>query len=629
MNIYHLFFGNSPWDDVLKMNSDLKKHAISCLAIILLGLFAYLGTLQAPFLYKDEQRVLEPPALNNSEASWIEKIFSQPILAASFSINRALSGTQVWGYHAVNLGIHLGVGLLFYFLVREWLLLAPPEQRAGLSRLPFFAAAIHVVHPINTQAVIYISDRSSLLVTFFYLAGLLCLLIFLNNQTAQPRRSRVAVALALIFFLLGCGTSAVAATLPIMAVIYLIYTTTRQERDGTLVIGILFPLIVYACLRILGMENPFSIAGQPAPLLGDRALYLMMQIKASVYYLLKFFLPLDLSFVPDVREISSLVDVQFICGVVAIGLGVLVFKNTKSALIKWALLWTAITHLPMSSLTPLDPVVTESRFYLPGLGLSFLLGLGLLRAVQKLGSTKPAIVNIGMAGLLVLLFVLTVDRGHDYRTPLALWQDTVMKSPSKVEVRVQLGSLYMQQEQFKKALNEFQQAIDRGTRSPEPYHQAGLAHLELREPKKALKRLQVAVRRQPESAAYRLALGQAYQQDRQYIESLKQLRLSRKIDPENAEAYNQLGKLHWDMKSYYFAEAAFQKAYQHAPESVDILNNLVSANMALHEYGEAIHYLKALQALNPDDANAVQMLIAAERLQAGQSDELSHPVARR
>ena len=99
---------------------------------------------------------------------------------------------------------------------------------------------------------------------------------------------------------------------------------------------------------------------------------------------------------------------------------------------------------------------------------------------------------------------------------------------------------------------------------------------------------------------------------------MKQLQLSRKLDPENAEAYNQLGKLYWDMKSYYFAEVAFQQAYQHAPKSVDILNNLVSANMALHEYGEAIHYLKALQALNPDDANAQQMLIAAERLKAEQ-----------
>ena len=135
------------------MNSDLKKHAISCLVIILLGFFAYMGTLQAPFLYQDEQKVLEPSSLNKSEASWIENIFSQPILAASFSINRGVSGTEVWGYRAVNLCIHLGVGILFYFLVREWLLIAPSEQRAGLSRLPFFSAAIHVVHPINTQAV--------------------------------------------------------------------------------------------------------------------------------------------------------------------------------------------------------------------------------------------------------------------------------------------------------------------------------------------------------------------------------------------------------------------------------------------------------------------------------------------
>lgn len=601
------------------MNSDLKKHLVRCLGIVLLGLLAYTGTLQTPFLFNDEQTIMAPTSASNAESGWIESIFSQPILAAVFSMNRAVSGAEVWGYHAVNLFIHLAVGLLFYFLVREWVLLAPPEQRASLDRLPLFAAAIHIVHPFNTQAVIYIADRSSLLVTLFYLAGLLCILIFLNHQAAQRTRSRVTVGLAVLFFLLGCGTSAVAATLPLMAAIYLIYTTTRQQRDGALVMAVLSPLIFYMLLRILGLENPFSTPGQLPPSLEERALYMMIQIKAFVfYYLPTFFLPLDLNFAPDVRKITTLADWQFILSVLGIGLGVLVFKLTKSALIRWVLLWVVITHLPASSLTPLDPVVSESRFYLPGLGLSFLLGFGLLRAVQKICAARPAISNLGMTGFIALLFLLTVNRGLDYRTPIILWQDTVMKSPGNAQVRVQLGSLYMQQKEFGKALNEFQQAIDRGTRSPEPYHQAGLVYLELQEPKKALARLQVAVRRQPQSAEYHLAWGRAYRQDGQLVESLKQLQLSRKLDPENPETYNQLGKLHWDMKSYYFAEIAFQKAYQHAPQSVDILNNLVSANLALHEYGHAIHYLKALQALHPNDTNT-QLLIAAERLQAEQA----------
>jgi len=604
------------------MNSDLKKHAISCLAILLLGVFAYFGTLETPFLFNDEQTILAPPSASNAESGWIASMFSQPILAAVFSMNRAVSGAEAWSYHAVNLFIHLAVGLLFYFLVRQWVRLAPPEQRASLDRLPLFAAAIHIVHPFNTQAVIYISDRSSLLVTLFYLAGLLAILIFLNHQAAPRTRSRVTVGLAVLFFLLGCGTSVVAATLPLMAAIYLIFTTTRQQRDVALMMAVLSPLIFYVLLRILGLENPFSTPGQLPPSLEERALYMMIQIKAfTFYYLPKFFLPLDLSFVPYVRKITTLADWQFILSAVGIGLGVLVFKFTKSAVIRWVLLWVVITHLPASSLTPSDPVVSEARFYLPGLGLSFLLAFGFLRASQKFGAARPAISNLGMTSIIALLFLLTLNRGLDYRTPLSLWQDTAMKSPNIAQVRVQLGSLYMQQKEYKKALSEFQQAIDRGTRGPEPYYHAGLAHLELREPKKALARLQVAVRRQPQSAEYHLAWGRAYQQDGQYIESMKQLQLSRKLDPENPKTRNQLGQLYWDMKSYYFAETAFQKAYELAPQSVDILNNLVSANLALHEYGHAIHYLKTLQVLDPDDASAQQLLIAAERLQAVQTAE--------
>ena len=119
---------------MLKMNSYLKKHALSCLGIILLGLFAYMGT--TPFLV-DAQVVPSSPTM--AESSWIEKMFSQPVLAAFFASTRALSGAEVGGTYAVNLGIHLAVGLLFYFLVRQWILLAPPEQRAGLG--PHNAAA--------------------------------------------------------------------------------------------------------------------------------------------------------------------------------------------------------------------------------------------------------------------------------------------------------------------------------------------------------------------------------------------------------------------------------------------------------------------------------------------------------
>jgi protein O-mannosyl-transferase len=81
----------------------------------------------------------------------------------SFAVSSWLSDGEPWGYHAVNVALHLGnVALL---LALAWLVL--PPWGAVLS------AAVFALHPLQVEAVAYVSSRADLLAAFGVLLALL------------------------------------------------------------------------------------------------------------------------------------------------------------------------------------------------------------------------------------------------------------------------------------------------------------------------------------------------------------------------------------------------------------------------------------------------------------------------
>ena len=102
----------------------------------------------------------------------------RPVLLVSYALNYAVGEYDVFGYHLVNLVIHLANAWLVWLLAGALL-----SQRPGASvyntptdTLPSdddylsdstLAALLFTVHPVMSEPVNYISSRSSLLATFF------------------------------------------------------------------------------------------------------------------------------------------------------------------------------------------------------------------------------------------------------------------------------------------------------------------------------------------------------------------------------------------------------------------------------------------------------------------------------
>jgi hypothetical protein len=134
--------------------------------------------------------------------------FYRPLAKALFTLSYPLLELRPPGYHLIDLFLHLGVTLCAYLIVISLFKKKVPA---------FLAAFFFLIHPINSESVLWIASTSSLLVSFFYLACFLCYLLW---RTSVWRGKVVFYLLTLLTFVLALSSHELAVTLPLMLIFY-------------------------------------------------------------------------------------------------------------------------------------------------------------------------------------------------------------------------------------------------------------------------------------------------------------------------------------------------------------------------------------------------------------------------
>ena len=153
-------------------------HVLPPLLIVAAGLIVYSNSFSGVFLFDDAPHIVHNERIRHL---WpLTELFSEhrPVLDLSLAINYALGELDVWGYHAVNLAVHLLAGLTLYGVIRRSLSREGLKDRfsPASESLASIAALIWVVHPLQTQSVTYVIQRSESLLGLFYLLTLYCLI---------------------------------------------------------------------------------------------------------------------------------------------------------------------------------------------------------------------------------------------------------------------------------------------------------------------------------------------------------------------------------------------------------------------------------------------------------------------
>jgi hypothetical protein len=431
--------------------------------LVAIPFMVYANSFLGDFQFDDFAAILE----NSHLARWETFIghldhMVRPVLYATFLFDRSLYGDSSWGYHVINVGLHLISGLLVYWIVLR-------ARTDEVSSIAFWTAILFLIHPLATETVTYLSGRASGLMTCLYL---LSFLFYLKGTEEGSRegKHRVWYAGALLVFLLAMASKETAVTFPLALLLWDVLVRRlhgRALRSVFLSYHLPFWMIVMVMAVALWMHPRYTY-------LADFSLHIrpiwenvFSQVHAVAYALLLFIAPWKQSFDHDLPIVHSLFQWPLLLDLMVLGgviVGTLVAVR-RLPLVAFGIGWFFLQLLPTNSVIPRNDLLSERNVYLPSVGLfiaAVTVGLALFnwifRETSSIQWVQKIFRPIGLAWVLALC-LLTVQRNALYQDPVLLWSDTVQKSPQKARPHNNLGHSYALQGDWKHAIEEFRVAL--------------------------------------------------------------------------------------------------------------------------------------------------------------------------
>ncbi len=520
------------------------------LALLIFGLIVWHSSLAGAFLLDDHGRIVGNAALERLRPITTHLSKPRPLVTLSLAINHSVGGTNTWGYHVVNVGVHLLAGLLLFGIVRRTLdhcasdrpasggsaadgddsrrkakAPAATREHAPLRRaapwLAFAAAALWMAHPLQTQSVTYVIQRAEAMMGMFYLLTLYCLIRGAGrvDDPTYGVRLRCWFIAAALACLAGMGCKEVMITAPFMVLLYdRIFLSgsfaATLRRRWPLYLA-LFATTILVFTHGVGAGLLAEVTGQETGATVQRDTvgfgvpgvswwhYLLTQTGVIARYLQLSVWPAGL--VLDYYWPMATGPAEVLApGLAVLGLlgfsAVLLWKRPR---LGYLAAWFFVVLAPTSSFVPVKDPIFEHRMYLPLAAVvvaAVLLGYRLLGAIRDRLGPAPAVRLAAGAVLLVAplsaLGIATIRRNRVYHSPLAMWQDVAAKQPNSARAHNNLGIALFEQDRLDEAIAEYRRAfeLDPTLRGPgqnlvdlrERFRQAGIDYMEEGDKERAL-----------------------------------------------------------------------------------------------------------------------------------------------
>jgi Flp pilus assembly protein TadD len=531
----------------------------------------------------------------------------RPIPNLTLALNHAISGDDLWSYHATNLLIHLGAALLLFGLVRRSLSLPSLQARFGrhATWLAFAIALLWSVHPLQTESVTYLIQRVESLMGVCYLLTLYCFARTANSPVAARWRAGAFAAC-----LAGMACKEVMVSAPIAVAWFdstFVAGSWREAwRRRARFHGALMSTWIVLAALVLASGGRGGTAGFGVGISWWR--YAFTQCEAIVTYVKLAFWPWPLVFDHHARFADGLADVWpqalLVIGLLVSSIGLIIRR--PAAGFPCAVFFLVLA--PTSSVVPVDDAIVEHRMYLP---LAAVIALFVLAAFTRLGrAVVPA-----SAGAALALGLLAANRNLDYRSPLALWSDTVRKNPASSRAHNNLGAYLLEAGRTEEAQTRFATALQIDPRYASAHYNLAKLQEKTGQTEEAVASYSEALRLSPKLADAQVNLGTLLDRLGRHDEAVTHYRAALALDPGAPDVHGYLGAALLKLKRAADARVQLEMAAELDPTRPEVWLNLARAQQQLGELPAAQRAAERALQLAPNAAEAHYVLgnLAAAR----------------
>lgn len=429
------------------------------LAAAVLAAVVYVNALDNPFVYDDRDTVTANPSLADPSNVTFLLVYSpfRPLVNVSYALDRVAWGVEPFGFHVTNLALHaLTTALLAMLFLR---LLSDVGLTCWSGAAAFIGASMFALHPLQTEAVGYISGRSELMCAVPFLAALLAA----RSAIVSSRMWRGVAAV--VFGAAALASKETAIVLPALVLAYdrLLRPGTDAARRWRLVyvhLPVLMLLMGAGLVRLLAFA-PVPPAGvSSGPLLN-----LLTQSIVVWRYLGLLAWPHGQSIMHSVHRVASAFDPVALvaaAGLAAVCVAAISVKRARP-LLAFGTLWFLAVLAPSSSVIALREGMAEHRVYLASAGIFLIVAeqaalwfpAGLVTARHR----ASALVTV--CGVLAILGALTVRRNAVWSSPVSLWMEATVHAGGMWEPHYALGDALRDQGDCSRAIAAYRSAVQR------------------------------------------------------------------------------------------------------------------------------------------------------------------------
>jgi len=380
------------------MSSHFKyfPQVFKFLLIAVLGLLAYVKSFSADFVFDDIPVILGNSYIHNLD-QFKNLFFFDPtrfVTHFTFALNYHFSGPNVFSFHGVNLALHVLCAWFVYILIEQTLHLLSTQRGQNLqhsSHIALFSALIFLVHPLQTESVTYIVQRSTEIATLCYLVSLILYLRLRQSFTG------VIYLLCWVFIIIGCMAKPIFITIPCIVLLYeriVFKSSMREMRSRTwlylpycTVVAVIPILLTMFSSHYYGEAFSWSNWIYATRISNDisRWDYLLTQSHVLWTYVRLLLIPLNQNLDYDYPIHQNLLDgstALCIGGLIAI-LSCAVIVRKKYPIISFSLAWFFIVLIPESSIFPLPDFIFEHRLYMAIIGFALCVCIGVAKFVKN------------------------------------------------------------------------------------------------------------------------------------------------------------------------------------------------------------------------------------------------------